>query len=54
MQGQRKQADGRGFPGRKGKRGMSDEDNDECSARPCLHPLGIFDQFSLKLAHSFP
>lgn len=39
MRGPRKQGDGRPFQPRKGKRGTSDEDNDECSARPCLHPL---------------
>lgn len=38
MRGQRKQTDGR-FQSRKGKRGKSDDDNDDCSARPCLHPL---------------
>lgn len=40
MRGQRKQTDGRSMQSRKGKRGTSDDsDNDECSARPCLHPL---------------
>lgn len=39
MRGPRKALDGRSFPIRKAKRGTSDDDNDECSARPCLHPL---------------